>query len=164
MFYLNFLLLRSSSLCFLSNQWRPHQPLLCYAVCCGSPVCFQCYFNSFGKYHTMFLPPRCLPRPPLSLYLSLPVDICVLVSARLSFPLFSLIPIPHTLHVPVLWAAYMCTEALETTFFFFFKLASHLAALFSTNPRRGLTAGNINKMACGETENSCTTHTHATTL
>lgn len=54
---------------------------------------------------------------PLSVSFPLSVDICVSVAVPLSFTLFPLIPFPHTLTVLVLWAVYMCTEALETTFF-----------------------------------------------
>lgn len=54
---------------------------------------------------------------PLYVSFLLSVDICVSVAVPLSFTLFPLIPFPHTLTVLVLWAVYMCTEALETTFF-----------------------------------------------
>lgn len=123
------------------------------------PLCtclLQRYFTFFARHHTTLLPPRRLPLPPLRLFLP-SVDICVSVSVPLSFTLFPLIPFPHThtLAVLVLWAEYMCTEALETTFFFFFILGSHLAALYSNYPRRGLTAGNINRVARSYIE-----HTH----
>lgn len=133
------------------------------------PLCtrlLQCYFTFFARHHTTLLPPRRLPLPPLRLFLP-SVDICVSVSVPLSFTLFPLIPFPHThtLAVLVLWAEYMCTEALETTFFFFFILGSHLAALYSNYPRRGLTAGNINRVARSYIEHThlCRNgaHTHA---
>lgn len=153
---------------FFPIDVAPTTFLLCYAVCCGSLVRFLCYFNSFGKYHTALLPLCCLPFPlsaTISLFLwYLCSCICgSLLSSVFSHPLPTHTPCPCTVGS----IQYMCIEALETTFFSF-KLASHLAALFSTYPRRGLTAGNINKMARRDTEKShthiCTTHTHANTL
>lgn len=120
------------------------------------------YFTLSGKYQRIRLPWCWMPLP---LFLSCSVDICVPVSVPLSFTLFLLIPFPHTLPVLALWAVHVCIEALETSFFL--KLPSHLAALYSTYPRRGLTAGNITRMGMHRDWmhiHSCTIPTHTNTL
>lgn len=93
-----------------------------------------------------------------SLPLSPSVDICVPASA----PLFStpspLIPVPHTLSVLVLWAACMCMHSTPNNFFFPIP-TSHLTAYYCSYPRRGLTAGNINRTARTDMHTHMQTHT-----
>lgn len=114
------------------------------------PLCsclLQCYFTFFARHHTVLLPPRRLPLPPLCLFLP-SVDICVSVSVPLSFTLFPLIPLPtHTHSLSLYCGQSTCAQKHLRQLFFFFILGSHLAALYSNYPRRGLTAGNINRVA-----------------
>lgn len=107
-----------------------------------------------------FHPSSASPASSSSLPLSPSVDICGPASAPLLCTPSPLIPIPHTLSVLVLWTAYMCMWALETpppphthTI-----PTSHLTAYYCSSLRRGLTAGNINRMARSDMR------THANTL
>lgn len=68
-------------------------------------------------------------------------------------------PLPthtHTHSLSLYCGQSTCAQKhLRQLFFFFFILGSHLAALYSNYPRRGLTAGNINRVARSYIE-----HTH----
>lgn len=126
---------------------------LCSCVC---NVISRLSITQYSLFHAACFFLLSVSSSPLCRYL------CFCICASLLHFLSSH-PLPtHTLSVLVLWAVYMCTEALETTFFSFFS--SHLAALYSNYPRRGLTAGNINRTACSDIEHTLMhnlhTHTH----
>lgn len=161
--------LRSAAVCFLYKRGCSQHLLLWYSVCCASLVHLSLamlfYVLRSASHNTPSSPPPASSSSPslstLCRYL------CFGICASLLHSVSSH-PLPthtHTLAVLVLWAEYMCTEALETTFFFFFILGSHLAALYSNYPRRGLTAGNINRVARSYIEHThlCRNgaHTHA---
>lgn len=161
--------LRSAAVCFLYKRGCSQHLLLWYSVCCASLVhsslAMLFYVLCSASHNTPSSPPPASSSSPslstLCRYL------CFGICASLLHSVSSH-PLPthtHTLAVLVLWAEYMCTEALETTFFFFFILGSHLAALYSNYPRRGLTAGNINRVARSYIEHThlCRNgaHTHA---
>lgn len=142
--------LRSAPGCFLSEHDYSKHLLLCYI--CVRVISYPGL--SITQYFLHCTACLCLlsvapspPPPPLLwifvfLYLCLSPSLCFLSSPSHT----------HTLGVLLLWAASVCTEAVETTFFLFFS--SHLAALYSNYPRRGLTAGNINRMARSDIEHT----------
>lgn len=154
----------SATVCFLSKHEYSKHLLLCYAVCCASLVllCLHCYFTFSTKHHTILSLPGCLPLPPLCLFLSLCRYLCFCICASL-LHFVSSHPLPthtHTQCPCTVGSVYVHRSTWDNFFFLFFS--SHLAALYSNYPRRGLTAGNINRMACSDIEHthSCTTCTH----
>ena len=114
--------LRSAAVCFLYKHGCSRHLLLWYSVCCASLVLLSLamlfYVLCSASHSTPSSPP---PASSSSLSLStLCRYLCFGICASLLHSVSSHPPShTHTLTVLVLWAEYMCTEALETTFFFF---------------------------------------------
>lgn len=142
--------LRSAAVCFLYKHGCSRHLLLWYSVCCASLVLLSLamlfYVLCSASHSTPSSPP---PASSSSLSLStLCRYLCFGICASLLHSVSSHPPShTHTHSLSLYCGQSTCAQKHLRQLFFFFILGSHLAALYSNYPRRGLTAGNINRVA-----------------
>lgn len=89
----------------------------------------------------------------LSVFFSLCRYLCFCICASLLHSVSSH-PLPTHTQCPCTVGSIRTCAQKHSRQLVFFMPASHLAALYSSYPRRGLTAGNINRMACSDIEDT----------